>query len=146
MDSAKNDSDTCRRTGCGGLELAYIGDAVYELSVRRHVMSKGARRTAALHREVVARVCAPAQAAAAQRLLPLLEEKERDAFARGRNAHPRTLPRGATPAEYCMATGLEALFGYLYFSGQHARIEELFSVCMEGEPDGKQGEKNGKAL
>ena len=119
------------QNGYGGLELAYIGDAVYELLARRHTMSGGARRTARLHREVVSRVCAPAQAEAAKRLLPLLTESEKDAFARGRNAHPHSTPKGATPAEYSMATGLEALFGYLYLSGDEARIGELFALCMQ---------------
>ena len=60
-----------------------------------------------------------------------LSEEELAYFRRGRNAHPHGIPKHATPGEYARATGLEALFGALYLSGQTARIEALFAAMME---------------
>ena len=76
-------------------------------------------------------VSAVAQAAAAKKLLPLLDQREEGVYRRGRNAHSHAAPKGATPMEYHAATGLEALFGWLYLRGEKARIEELFSHLME---------------
>ena len=76
-------------------------------------------------------VCAPAQAAVADRILPLLTEEELGFYRRGRNAHVHAIPKHATAAEYGKATGLEALFGWLYLRGQNERIEELFAIILE---------------
>ena len=76
-------------------------------------------------------VKAPAQAQFADRMLPLLTEEERAYYRRGKNAHVHAVPRGATPAEYAKATGVEALFGYLYLSGRKERANELFQLVME---------------
>ena len=64
-------------------------------------------------------------------MLPLLTEEERAYYRRGKNAHVHAVPRGATPAEYAKATGVEALFGYLYLSGRKERANELFQLVME---------------
>ena len=74
---------------------------------------------------------APAQARFALRIQPLLTPEEAAVYRRGRNAHPHGIPKHATPGEYSRATGLEALFGALYLSGQTARIEALFAAMME---------------
>ena len=76
-------------------------------------------------------VQAPAQARFALRIQPLLTPEEAAVYRRGRNAHPHGIPKHATPGEYARATGLEALFGALYLSGQTARIEALFAAMME---------------
>ena len=67
----------------------------------------------------------------ALRIQPLLTPEEAAVYRRGRNAHPHGIPKHATPGEYARATGLEALFGALYLSGQTARIEALFAAMME---------------
>ena len=63
---------------------------------------------------------------------PLTEEEER-IYKRGRNANPHSHPRGATRREYQIATGLEALFGWLYIQGNTPRLNELFEIMMEEE-------------
>ncbi len=113
------------------LGLAHIGDGVYELLVRTMLCIQGHAAVGELHRLTVARVKAPAQAKAMERLLPLLDEGELALYKRGRNAHVHGVPQGASVGEYHAATGLEALFGWLYLQGRLARIEELFTAAME---------------
>ena len=113
------------------LSLAHLGDAVFELLVRTRLCLDGGCTNHRLHRETVARVCASAQAAFAEKLLPLLTEEETAYYRRGRNAHPHGIPKHATPGEYARATGLEALFGWLYLQGKLERINQLFNVIME---------------
>ena len=96
------------------LGLAHIGDAVFELLCRSYLCARGGKNVGNLHRDTIAMVKAPAQAKFADRMLPLLTEEERAYYRRGKNAHVHAVPRGATPAEYAKATGVEALFGYLY--------------------------------
>ena len=62
-----------------------------------------------------------------------LTEEEQDYYRRGKNSHVHGVPKGATPAEYAKATGLEALFGALYLSGQTERLNELFHLLMDEE-------------
>ena len=110
------------------LALAFVGDGVYELMVREHLVCAANRGSGALHRQSVALVCAEAQARAAERLMPLLTEAETAVFKRGRNAH--TVRTGD---DYHAATGLEALFGYLYLDGQTDRLRVLFAEIVKGE-------------
>lgn len=113
------------------LALAHIGDGVYELLTRAYLVAHGHTAVMKLHRDSVKRVCAPAQAAAAGRLLPHLTEQERDVYRRGRNAKVNSVPKRAELAQYHAATGLEALFGWLYLKGMDDRINELFSIVTE---------------
>ena len=113
------------------LGLAHIGDGVYELLIRTMLCTQGHAAVGELHRLTVARVRAPAQAKAMERLLPLLDEGELALYKRGRNAHVHGVPPGASVGEYHAATGLEALFGWLYLQGRQERIEELFAAVME---------------
>ena len=78
-------------------------------------------------------VCAPQQARFAEKLLPLLTEDEASVFRRGRNANVHSIPHHADRADYQKATGLEALFGWLYLRDDHARINELFNRMMEDD-------------
>lgn len=112
------------------LSLAHVGDAVYELLVRSYLVRHGQSRVVDLHRATVAMVKAPAQAKAAAALLPALTEEEHAVYRRGRNSHVNSVPRGASKAEYHAATGLEAVFGYLYLSGRRERIDELFKLVL----------------
>ncbi|MDO4566925.1 MAG: ribonuclease III domain-containing protein [Oscillospiraceae bacterium] len=109
-------------------ELAFIGDAVYELLARETACEGAGARLMELHRRAVGFVCAEAQADALERLLPLLSEEEADIVRRGKNAHKTAAPRAVSPKDYRAATGLEALFGYLYLAGRVPRTRELFSV------------------
>jgi len=113
------------------LGLAHLGDSVFEVMVRAWLCLKGPSNVKKLHREAVGYVAAPAQAAMAQKILPLLTEEEADVFRRGRNAAPHTVPKAASREEYQTATALEALFGWLYLQGRTGRLNELFAAMME---------------
>ncbi len=115
------------------LGLAHIGDGVYELLCRSFLCAKGGKTVDRLHRETVALVKAPTQAKFAEKLLPHLTEEELGYYRRGKNSHVHAVPKGATPAEYAKATGLEALFGALYLSGGTERLNELFHLLMDEE-------------
>jgi len=115
------------------LALAHMGDAVFELQVRTMLCTGGLCVNGNLHRETVARVCAPAQAAFADRILPILTEEETAVYKRGRNAHVHTIPKNATASQYGKATGVEALFGWLHLMGRQERIEELFLLGQKEE-------------
>ena len=128
---AKMNGDDIRAISSIG--LAHLGDAVYELLVRTYLCVHGKATGRGLHRATVELVCAPRQARFAERLLPLLTEEELAVFRRGRNANVHSVPRHAARADYQKATGLEALFGWLYLHGDRARINELFSRMMEDD-------------
>ena len=113
------------------LGLAHIGDGVYELLCRSYLCAKGEHTVDRLHRDTVQLVKAPAQAKFMDKILPVLTEEELAFYRRGKNAHVHAVPKGATPAEYAKATGLEALFGTLYLAGRTERINELFCMMME---------------
>lgn len=115
------------------ISLAFLGDAVYEVLVREHLALMGDRPPEQLHKLAVSFVSATAQYEAMQRLMPILSEDELSAFKRGRNAKVSHIPKGASPAKYHAATGFEALFGYLYLTGQNDRMREIFKIICEGE-------------
>lgn len=117
------------------LGLAHLGDAVYELLIRAWLCQQGRATAKGLHRAAVGYVSAPAQAEAAARLLPHLNEDEEAIYRRGRNARVGTIPQSASIEEYHAATGLEALFGYLYLQGETGRINALFALIMGGPSD-----------
>ena len=113
------------------LALAHVGDAVYELMVRTMLTLRGPAQVQDLHRSTVAYVRAEAQAKAAERILPLLSEEEAAVYRRGRNCRVHGIPPHANPGEYHAATGLEALFGWLYLQGKEERVGELFRMITE---------------
>lgn len=113
------------------LGLAHLGDGVYELLVRTMLLSDGRTTGAHLHQDATTLVCAPAQALAADKILPILTEEEQGFYRRGRNADTKNIPKNATHAQYAKATGLEALFGALYLLGRKERISALFEIIME---------------
>ncbi|MBO5360366.1 MAG: ribonuclease III [Clostridia bacterium] len=115
------------------ISLAYIGDAVYEILVREYLVLEGNRPPEELHKLAVSFVSAKAQAAAIERIAPMLTEEETCAFKRGRNAKVSHVPKGASVAHYHNATGFEALFGHLYLTNQTERMRELFKFICEGE-------------
>lgn len=115
------------------LTLAFYGDCIYELLVRHEIVMRGSQPSAKLHKTAVERVRASAQAVAYDKIEPLLSEQELDVMKRGRNASGATVPRSSNPHDYRRATGIEALFGFLYITGQNDRVEQLYEVISNGE-------------
>ncbi len=115
----------------GSLELAYLGDALYDLYVREHLIARGGK-VRALHREAITLVCAHAQSEALARIADALTDDERDVVRRARNTR-QSPPKNADPGEYHHATALEALIGWLYVTGQRERMNELLALALPEE-------------
>ena len=116
------------------LQMAYMGDSVWEIIVRTRLISQR-KNVKHMHRECIDWVNAAAQARAAEKIRPLMTEKENDLFLRGRNAHPHhAAPRHQDPGDYAEATGFEAVLGYLYLTGQDDRIEQFANAILEEAP------------
>ena len=109
--------------------LAYLGDSVMELCVRKMLVEKGFSSSKKLNAKALEYVTAKAQAQAAAKILPLLNEEENAVYHRGRNISHANVPKSASFAEYRMATGLETLFGYLQLAGKNDRVDELFKIA-----------------
>lgn len=108
--------------------MAYLGDAVWELHVRRSLLAEGHAKLADLHRRAVGTVQAAAQAAALSAIEPLLTAEEKEVVRRGRNAKNHA-PRGVDPLDYRYSTAFECLLGYLYYTGQARRLEEVLRLA-----------------
>ena len=115
------------------LTLAYIGDGIYELVIRTIMVKRANGPVQRVHKRVSTLVKAAAQAEMSERLLPELTEEETAVLKRGRNAKSYTKAKNATVSEYRKATGLEALFGYLYLKKDMRRIVELVKKGLEGQ-------------
>lgn len=113
------------------LALAFIGDGIFEIIIRTVVVERGNRSADGLHKTKSRVVNAKVQAKMAEALLEELTEEELACYKRGRNAKSHTTAKNASIAEYRKATGLEALFGYLYLSGKEERILELTKLGLE---------------
>lgn len=113
------------------LALAFVGDGVYELFVRTRLAIEGNAQAAKLHARAIGFVKAKAQARSARLLADKLTEQETAIYKRGRNAKSQTVPKHAELADYRAATGLEALFGYLYLKGEQQRLDELMGLAYQ---------------
>ncbi len=110
--------------------LAYLGDSVIEICVRETLVKMGVSSAKNLNSAALRFVRAEAQAEAIMKILPHLTDEENAAYRRGRNIGHTNVPKSATVGQYRMATGFEALFGYLYLTGREERIKELFSLAF----------------
>ncbi|MGN0531826.1 MAG: Mini-ribonuclease 3 [Eubacterium sp.] len=113
------------------LNLAFIGDCVYEMLVRETLVKDANRPVNDLHHESVKYVSAKAQTIAFDKIKNTLTEDEMAVFKRGRNAKVGHSPKSASQGEYHIATGVEALFGYLYLTDQNDRIRDLFATITD---------------
>ncbi len=113
------------------LTLAYIGDAVFDLIIRSVLVNKGNTSVNNLHKRASAIVKAPTQSALAAALAEDFTEEEADIYRRGRNSKPHTKAKNASAIEYLEATGLEAVLGFLYLSGDMERAMELIKTGVE---------------
>lgn len=110
--------------------LAFVGDTVYDLLVRGYLASTAQRPVGELNRQKVKLVNCEAQAEAFKKLTSSLTEEEIDIYRRGRNAFTKNTPKNSSVADYHSATGLEALFGFLYLKGDIDRINNLFTIII----------------
>ncbi len=117
----------------GPLELAYLGDSVFELMVRTRLIKSGYAGVGRLNRLSLEYVKATAQSKALENILPYLTETEEGVFKRARNNSRMSAPKSASALEYRRATGFEALFAYLYLEGQNERMNELFDLAFPPE-------------
>ena len=113
------------------LTLAFIGDSVYETIVRTMVVSKGNKSVNALAKDKNKLVNAKTQSRIAEILTEYYTEEEADIYRRGKNAKTANHSKSAAYSEYHRATGLEAVFGYLYLTGKLDRCLELFKTALE---------------
>lgn len=115
------------------LVLAYMGDAVYELFVREHMVRKGLCKNGALHKQSIPYVSANGQVKILKRIEENLTEEEQDIVRRGRNSNPHSHAKNADIVDYKYATGFEALIGYLYLTEQKDRLQEILDWCFKEE-------------
>ncbi len=122
------------------LQLAYIGDVVWEVLVRETMIHQGLNLHH-MHGTCVGYVNAHAQAGFLQKILSDLTEEEAEIVRRGRNAHAKhPAPRNQDPGDYAASTGYEALIGFLYLTGQDARLKEIANNMIIGEDHGREKE------
>ncbi|KRM88837.1 Mini-ribonuclease 3 [Liquorilactobacillus vini] len=115
-----------------GIALAYMGDAIYEVYVRRHLLQKGISKPTKLQHLATHYVSAKAQAELIQKMTKeqLLEPRELEIFKRGRNAKSHTSAKNTDVITYRISTGFEAVFGYLFLQNEHLRLEKLATWCL----------------
>ncbi len=114
------------------LALAYLGDCIYELVIRTMLVEKGIAHVSELSRAAVGFVKASAQKDMYFAIEGVLSEEETAAYKRGRNVKSSGVPKNASVSDYRIATGFEALLGYLYVSGRSDRVIELVKLGIEG--------------
>lgn len=125
-----------------GLALAYIGDAIYELEIRRYLLETGETKPQHLHRLATDYVSARGQAKIIKYFQDenILTEEELDYFKRGRNSKINTKAKNTDIHRYLQSTGFEALMGYLYLTKQEERLGELImkSIHYIDEEEGRK--------
>ena len=113
------------------LTWAYIGDAVYELYIRNHLVETTNLKPNKLHKESIKFVKAKSQAQILNKLKEDLTEEEKEIVRRSRNTQNHHLPKNADPTDYMYATAFEGLIGYLYLSKQKQRLNEILKKVLE---------------
>jgi ribonuclease-3 family protein len=113
-----------------GQVLAFIGDAVQTLYVRAYYVNKYDYKTHRLHIEVSKNVNAVTQSKSIDLIIDNLKEREKEVYFRGRNAKMKSMSKKAEISEYLKATGLEAVLGYLYLSGQNERLDDILKQLI----------------
>lgn len=113
------------------LTLAYIGDGIYEIVVRTIIVDEANRQVNKIHKASSQLVKAQSQAKMIHLIMDMLTEEEKSIYKRGRNAKAVTRAKNASMSDYRVATGFEALMGWLYLSGQSDRMMELMKTSIE---------------
>ncbi|MGB9678879.1 MAG: Mini-ribonuclease 3 [Thermoanaerobacteraceae bacterium] len=117
------------------LVLAFVGDSVFDLYMRIHMVKKQRRPVHILHRECVKYVNAKSQAETIKRIYDLLSEEEKEIVRRGRNAKSATSPKNADIQDYRYATAFEALIGYLYLTGREKRLKDILELSIDNKKE-----------
>lgn len=110
--------------------LAYMGDAVYEVHVRSHVIKSGQVNTDMLHQMTVKYVKAESQAKVLKAIFNRLSEQEQELVKRARNRKTISKPKNVDPVSYKLATAFEALIGHLYLSENEERLNEVITMAF----------------
>ncbi len=113
------------------LALAYIGDSALDLLVKTYYVKNSNKQTYKYHKDVCNIVKAVNQAQFIDNIMDELAEDEMDIYKRGRNATTHSKAKNATMGEYRKATGLEALFGYLYLKGDMAKLNSFVDRMID---------------
>lgn len=113
------------------LVWAYVGDSVYEMFIRTHLVNFSNAKPHKLHIEAIKYVKAKAQAELLKKLQNILTDEEKDIVRRGRNTENHHTAKNADVADYAQSTGFEALIGYLYLSKQDNRLKEILESCID---------------
>ena len=131
MDIFERSKDMQEAKMLSPLVWAYVGDSVYELYIRTHLVNFSNAKPHKLHLETIKYVKAESQAKILDKIWNKLTEEEQDIFKRGRNTENHHLPKNGNVADYSHATGFEALIGYLYLTKQDERLEEILKLCID---------------
>ncbi len=113
------------------LALAYIGDSIYDLMVKKHFVLLSNMQPEKYHKKVTSIVSANAQSAFIDEYIVKLTDDELSVYKRGRNSSPHTKAKNASLESYLKATGFEAVLGYLYLSGQVDRLREIVNEAID---------------
>jgi len=112
------------------LVWAYVGDNVYELYIRMHLVNTSKQKVHELHVNAIGYVKASAQAEKLEKISGILTEEEQDIVRRTRNTKNHHVPKNADPAQYMYATAFEGLIGFLYLTRQNDRLKEILDMCI----------------
>ena len=113
------------------LVWAYVGDSIYEIYVRTNLVQNTNLKPHKLHIETIKKVKAKAQAETLIKIQDKLTQEEKEIVRRARNTKNHHLPKNADIKEYCYATALEALIGYLFLTKQDNRLSEIMHICID---------------
>ena len=111
--------------------LAYIGDVVYELYIREHVIENSSEQVNKLHKKTIKYVSAKAQAKVVTGIESELTDEEKDIIRRGRNAEANTVPKNTDVVTYKIATGFESLIGFLYLEKREERLKYIIDKSIQ---------------
>lgn len=113
-----------------GSDLAYIGDAYYELYIRTYLISKGIHKPNELHSKCTKYVCAKSHALIASEIVSEFTPRELDVFHRGKNYNYKHTSKSANLPEYLLSSGFEAVIGYLFISQNEKRLNEILAMAI----------------
>lgn len=131
MEFIKRSKDISDAKMLSPLVWAYVGDSVYELFIRTHLINNSNAKPHKLHIESIKYVKAKAQADILKKIIDNLTEEEKDVVRRGRNTENHHVAKNSNVADYSQSTAFEALIGYLYLTKQDERLEEILNMCID---------------